>query len=166
MMRHIITLLISFLILSGCTHGSKNAEKKEADSLQQIFDNLDARQLISLRASQGMPIDTSDIDTIIAYFKEADAWTGLHIASVHGKDDFDRMDSMYIELFPFMDIFSLILEDNAHIITDRQMKELELTAMSMGSKIDSAARAAHIDPNEFTPFASTTDPLQSIHYHE
>lgn len=56
--------------------------------------------------------------------------------------------------FPFIEVYSSILESCAPDISEQQMEILQATAISMGNRLDSAARVAGIDPSEVTPITS------------
>lgn len=98
-----------------------------------------------------MPLFESEIDSVIAYFDSADRWTGRNIAAIRSQADFDSLEARYLRAYPYMEAFSAILEQYAVQISSAQMERLQATAISMGAKVDSAAKRAGIDPATVNP---------------
>lgn len=159
-MRISSTVIFTSLLLAAMSCGGGKSAGAEADadnaddSLAAVFDNLDSRQMIAWRAAQGMPLYSNDIDTLIAYFQEAEAWIGRNIKGVRTRADFDRLDSAYMKRFPFIEVYSSILESYAPDISEQQMELLQAAAISMGNRLDSASRVAGMDPSDVTPIDS------------
>ncbi|MCM1347897.1 MAG: hypothetical protein NC338_00675 [Firmicutes bacterium] len=157
MNKYALILTLAAICASLTMGCSKTASEKtgdnNADSLSEAFNNIEHSQLMAWRAMQGMPIYGDDIDSIVAYFKKADEWTAKNIVSVRTVADFDSLDARYVREFPYMEVYSMILENNASEITDQQMQQLQATAVSMGAKLDSASRALGLDPAETVPEA-------------
>lgn len=98
-----------------------------------------------------------EIDTIVAYFAEADRWTGEQLTGVRTREQFDTVESRYLQRFPYIDIFSMVLEQYASQISEEQMDKLQAIALSLGDKVDRAAKAAGIDTEEAKAAARIAD---------
>lgn len=81
----------------------------------------------------------------------ADIWTGKHIGEVKTEADFNRLDSLLTVTFPALDRLSLVIEQNASLLNEDDMARLQEIAVSIGEKVDSAARIAGIDPSSVNP---------------
>lgn len=114
-------------------------------------DSLDTYQSIVWRSAHSRPITRADIDSIINYFNMADIWTGKHIGEVKTEADFNRLDSLLTVTFPALDRLSLVIEQNASLLNEDDMARLQEIAVSIGEKVDSAARIAGIDPSSVNP---------------
>ncbi len=150
-----ISLLSAASVIAGCSGNSKEISAESAavteDSTAVIPDTIDINQRIAWRAAQGMLLFPDEIDTILAYYESADKWTGENVGSVHSPADLDSLEARYLRQFPYLEIYSMILENYADVITPEQLDRLQATAESLGEKVDKAARAAGIDPSEVNP---------------
>ncbi|MDE6100275.1 MAG: hypothetical protein K2L46_05805 [Paramuribaculum sp.] len=150
-----ITILSTSGIIAGCNSNSKETtaetDVQTEDSTSIIPDTIDINQRIAWRAAQGMPLYPDEIDTILAYYEAADKWTGEHVGAVHSPADLDSLEARYLRQFPYLEIYSMILENYADIIMPEQLDRLQATAESLGAKVDRAAKAAGIDPSEINP---------------
>lgn len=158
MRNTLISIAIALTMLTACNKGDSSAKTDSTPeaAAAQIPDSLDNNQIIAWKATQGMPMRSADIDSIIAYFQLADQWTGEHLANVTTPEEFDKIDSLYKQQFPYMDIFSMILENQAQLITDSQMELMHQTAVSLGKKIEEAATRCKMPMQEyFTGMDST-----------
>ena len=152
-MKNIVSTLAAcaLMLLTASCGNSTSGDKAAADSTETpipALENLDAHQLIAWKASEGMPLYPEEIDTIVAYFAEPDRWTTEKLKDVKTPEQFDSVENLYIKQFPYIEMYSMVLEQYADQISDSQMERLQATAISLGETVDRAAKAAGIDPEE------------------
>lgn len=153
----IATLLLLLPALFSCTGtGSDKSAEASGDAASVTMpDSLDTYQSIVWRSAHSLPVTRADIDSIISYFNQADVWTGKHIGEVKTETDFNRLDSLLTVTFPALDQLSFVIEQNASLLNEADMERLQQIAVSIGEKVDSAARVAGIDPSSVNPSHST-----------
>lgn len=145
----ILSLLLLLPVLFSCA--GKGSEKSSAPTQVSMPDSLDTYQSIVWRSAHSQPITRADLDSIISYFNKANVWTGKHISEVKSEADFNRLDSLLTVTFPALDRLSLVIEQNASMLNEADMERLQQIAVSIGEKVDSAARVAGIDPTSVNP---------------
>jgi len=164
-MPHYHSIIILFLLLfttSSCGNSSGQqttlSDTADIDSPISAIDSLDIPELIAWKAGQGMPLYSEDIDTIVAYFAKADRWTGENLVNIHTPQQFDSIEALYIKTFPYIEMYSSILEQYADFISEEQMNRLQATAISLGEKVDRAAKAAGMDPESIKASVASQQP--------
>lgn len=146
----LLPLLFILPALLSCSGSGSSATTEENDTVI-MPDSLDTYQAIVWRSAHSQPVTRADLDSIISYFRRADAWTGKHIGEVKTEADFNRLDSLLTVTFPALDRLSLVIEQNASLLNESDMEQLQQIALSIGEKVDSAARVAGIDPSSVIP---------------
>ena len=139
--KHLV-MLLALVSCSGKSGNGTAEASSAADTYAEQPDTADVRQMIVWKSSQGIPLTEAEIDTVLTYFDEADRWTARNCSGISTPEDFNRLDSLYLATFTYLEDFSMVLEANAAVLTDSQFEHLQATARQLGQRVDSLAAAA------------------------